>query len=131
MIGTYNGYIIDSNPDTFDFKNEFDISTQTELQITVIEDTADEAYRVAVEENKLEVVSRPELDVKQIGKDKDLIYTVTVYVKPEATVKMYKGLEIEKFDTTVTEHDIEHELFHIREKNARTITVVMWRVWFV
>lgn len=89
----------------------------------VIEDTADEAYQTAIKENNLEVVSRPELDVKQIGKDKDLIYTITVYVKPEATVKAYKGLEIEKFNTEVTEHDIEHELFHIREKNARTITV--------
>ena len=93
------------------------------LYDAVVEDTVDEAYRAAVEENKLEVVSRPELDIKQIGKDKDLIYTVTVYVKPEATVKKYKGLKIEKFDATVTEHDVEHELFHIREKNARTISV--------
>lgn len=90
---------------------------------SVIEDNADEAYRNAIEENKLDVVSKPELDVKQIGKDKDLIYTITVYVKPEATVKKYKGLEIEKFDTKVTKEDIEHELGHIREKNARTITV--------
>lgn len=93
------------------------------LYDAVIEDIADEAYKTAVEENKLEIVSKPELDIKQIGKDKDLIYTITVYVKPEATVKKYKGLEIEKFDTTVTDEDIEHELFHIREKNARTVTV--------
>ncbi len=90
---------------------------------SVIEDNADEAYKNAIEENKLDVVSKPELDVKQIGKDKDLIYTITVYIKPEATVKKYKGLEIEKFDTKVTKEDIEHELGHIREKNARTITV--------
>lgn len=90
---------------------------------SVIEDNADEAYKNAIEENKLDVISKPELDVKQIGKDKDLIYTITVYIKPEATVKKYKGLEIEKFDTKVTKEDIEHELGHIREKNARTITV--------
>lgn len=93
------------------------------LYDAVIEDNVDEAYRKAVEENKLEVVSKPELDIKQIGKDKDLIYTVTVYVKPEVNVKEYKGLKIEKFDTKVTKDDIEHELGHIREKNARTITV--------
>lgn len=93
------------------------------LYDAVIEDNVDEAYRKAVEENELEVVSKPELDIKQIGKDKDLIYTVTVYVKPEVNVKEYKGLKIEKFDTKVTKDDIEHELGHIREKNARTITV--------
>jgi len=93
------------------------------LYDAVIEDNVDEAYRKAVEENKLEVVSKPELDIKQIGKDKDLIYTVTVYVKPQVNVKEYKGLKIEKFDTKVTKDDIEHELGHIREKNARTITV--------
>lgn len=93
------------------------------LYDAVIEDNVDEAYRKAVEENKLEIVSKPELDIKQIGKDKDLIYTVTVYVKPEVNVKEYKGLKIEKFDTKVTKDDIEHELGHIREKNARTITV--------
>mgnify|MGYP001861079327 FL=1 len=69
------------------------------LYETVIEDNIDEAYKMAVEENKFEVVSKPELDVKQIGKDKDMIYTVTFYIKPEATVKNYKGLEIKKFDT--------------------------------
>lgn len=93
------------------------------LYDAVVEDTADAAYQAAVEENKLEVVSRPELNIKQIGKDKDLIYTITVFVKPEATVKQYKGLEIEKFDTKVTKKDIDHELEHIREKNARTITI--------
>ncbi len=93
------------------------------LYDAVIEDTVDEDYKKAVEEHKLDVVSKPELDIKQIGKDKDLIYTVTVYIKPEASVKEYKGLKIEKFDTKVTKDDIEHELGHIREKNARTITV--------
>lgn len=93
------------------------------LYDAVIEDNVDEAYRKSVEENELEVVSKPELDIKQIGKDKDLIYTVTVYVKPQVNVKEYKGLKIEKFDTKVTKDDIEHELGHIREKNARTITV--------
>ena len=93
------------------------------LYETVIEDNIDEAYKMAVEENKFEVVSKPELDVKQIGKDKDMIYTVTFYIKPEATVKNYKGIEIKKFDTKVTKKDVDHELEHIREKNARTITI--------
>lgn len=96
---------------------------ETVLFDAVIEDTVDEAYRVAIEENNLEVVSKPELDIKQIGKDKDLIYTVTIFVKPEATVKDYKGIEIKKFDTRVTKKDIDNALDQARDKNARTVTV--------
>ena len=46
----------------------------------------------------LELCKKDELDVKEIGKDKDFVFTVTVYVKPEATVKAYKGLEVKKHD---------------------------------
>lgn len=93
------------------------------LYETVIEDTVDVEYAKAIEENKLEVVSKPELDVKQIGKGKDFIYTVTFYVKPEVKVKEYKGLEIEKFNTKVTKKDIEEELESSRDKNARIVSV--------
>ena len=89
----------------------------------VIEDTVDDAYRTAVIENNLEVVSRPELDIKQIGKDKDFIYVVTVYVKPEATVKDYKGIEVKKVSTRVLKKDVDEELEKIREKNARIVSV--------
>lgn len=93
------------------------------LYESVIEDNVDEEYRKAVEENKLDIVSKPELDVKQIGKDKDLIYTVTCYLKPTATVKKYKGLEIEKVDVKVSKEDIKNAMEQDREKNARVTSV--------
>ncbi len=93
------------------------------LYETVIEENVDKEYSKAIEENKLEVVSRPDLDIKQIGKDKDFVYTVTFYVKPEANVKQYKGLEVEKFDITVSKEEVEKALEDSRQKNARTITV--------
>ncbi len=77
----------------------------------------------AVEENKLEVVSRPNIDVTQIEKGKDLIFTATVQVKPEVELGKYKGIELEKVEYTVTDEDIEHELGHMQENNARIITV--------
>ena len=89
----------------------------------VIENTVDEAYRTAVVENELEIVSRPELDIKQIGKDKDFVFVVTVCVKPEAKVADSKGLEVKKVSTRVTTKEVEEELERIREKNARIVTV--------
>lgn len=93
------------------------------LYESVIEDNVDNEYRKAVEENNLDVVSKPELDVKQIGKGKDFIYTVTLYVKPEAKVKKYKGLEVKKIDTKVTKKDVDAKLESDRQKNARITSV--------
>ena len=88
------------------------------LYESVIEDNVDNEYRKAVEENNLDVVSKPELDVKQIGKGKDFIYTVTLYVKPEAKVKKYKGLEVKKIDTKVTKKDVDARLESDRQKKC-------------
>lgn len=93
------------------------------LYETVIEDNVDDEYRKAVEDNKLEVVSKPELDVKQIGKGEDLIYTVTLFVKPEATVKKYKGLEVKKIDSKVSKKDVDAAIESDRQKNARVVSV--------
>ena len=56
----------------------------------VVEDIADEAYQNAIKENNLEVVSRPELNIIQAKKDNDLVYTISVFVKPEVKVENYK-----------------------------------------
>lgn len=93
------------------------------LYETVIENNVDDEYRKAVEDNKLEVVSKPELDVKQIGKGKDLIYTVTLFVKPEATVKKYKGLEVKKIDSKVSKKEVDAAIESDRQKNARVVSV--------
>ena len=77
----------------------------------------------AVKENKLEVVSRPDIDVKQIEKGKDLIFTAVFQTKPEAELGKYKGIEIEKVEYTVSEDDVNHELGHMQEHNSRIITI--------
>ena len=84
---------------------------------------AEKEYEAAIKENDLFVVSRPEVDIKEIGKDKDLEFTITVYVKPEVEVKDYKGIEIEKVSEEVTDEDLSKELEMIQDKNARIITV--------
>ncbi len=89
----------------------------------VIENTVDEAYREAVISNNLEIVSNPVLDIKQIGKDKDFVFVVSVCVKPEAKVENYKGIEVKKASTRVTKKDVDAELETIREKNARIVSV--------
>ena len=86
-------------------------------------EAAGEALDEAVKENKLEVVSRPDIDVKQIEKGKDLIFTAVMQTKPEAELGKYKGVEIEKIEYKVSEKDIEHELGHMQEHNSRLVSI--------
>ena len=84
---------------------------------------AGEAYETALKENKVEAVSRPNIDVTQIEKGKDLIFTATVETKPEVKLGKYKGIEIPKIEYTVTDEDIEKEIKQMQEKNSRLVSV--------
>ena len=81
------------------------------------------AYEKAAMESEIEIVSRPEIGVEQIGKGKDFIFTATVAVKPEVTLGQYKGLEYDEKPVEVTDEDLEQELKKVQEQNARTVTV--------
>lgn len=81
------------------------------------------SYPGALDECGLDVVSRPEIDVVQMEKGKDFIYTATVAVKPEVTLGDYKGIEIEKVDVEVTDEDVQAELLNVQKQNARNIPV--------
>lgn len=82
-----------------------------------------EAYEKAIEESKLDVVARPEIDVVQVEKGQPFIFTAEVAVKPEVTLGAYKGVEVSKSEIEVTEDEIMAELDKVREQNSRTITV--------
>lgn len=74
-------------------------------------------------ENKLEVVSRPNIDIIQMEKGKDLIFTAIVQTKPEVKLGKYKGIEIKKIEYNVSDSDIEEELKAMQEKNSRLVTI--------
>ncbi len=82
-----------------------------------------EVYEKELKENNIEAVSRPDLDVKQIGKGQDLIFTAVVQTKPEVKLGKYKGIELKKVEYNVSDADIEHELGHMQEKNARLVSI--------
>lgn len=82
-----------------------------------------EAYEEAVQETDIFPVDRPELDIKQIGKGQNLIFTASVTVKPEVELGEYKGIEVEKQEVSVTDEDVEKEVQKAAEKNARLLTV--------
>ncbi len=82
-----------------------------------------DAYEAASKECGLEIVSRPEIDVEDIGKDKPFVFTATVAVKPEVELGDYKGIEVEKQEVKVMAADVNAEIDRVREQNARIMTV--------
>ena len=84
---------------------------------------AGEAYEQALKENKIEAVSRPNIDVVQIEKGKDIIFTAVVQTKPDAELGKYKGIEIPKIEYNVTDESINNELKKMQDRNARLVTV--------
>ncbi|MFP4697439.1 MAG: trigger factor [Eubacteriales bacterium] len=82
-----------------------------------------DAYDKAIEENNLEIVSRPEIDVEQIEKGKSFVFTATVAVKPEVELGEYKGLEVKKPDVHYSDEMVTQEIEKVREQNSRIISV--------
>ena len=84
---------------------------------------AGEVYAKGLEDNKIEAVSKPKIDIIQIEAGKDLIFTAVVQTKPEVTLGKYKGIELKKVEYNVSDEDVNHELEHIAEHNARLVSV--------
>lgn len=82
-----------------------------------------EAFEAAIEENNIEPISQPEIDIEEMESGKGATFTAAVEVMPEIEVKDYKGIQVEKIDYNVQEEDVEKELYTMVEQNARMIAI--------
>ncbi len=82
-----------------------------------------DAYEKAADECGEDIVSSPVIDVTQIEKGKPFIFTAEVALKPDVKLGKYKGVEIDRVETAVTEEDVDAEINRERERNARNIEV--------
>ncbi|MBE7011059.1 MAG: trigger factor [Ruminococcaceae bacterium] len=82
-----------------------------------------DAYDKAIEEQNIEAVAQPEIDVKEISAETGVVFTAKVAVKPEFELGQYKGVKVKKVTHKTTEKEINAEIDRIRERNARLINV--------
>ena len=82
-----------------------------------------EVYQAALKEHNVEVVDRPELDVQEIGRGKELKFTVEVFVRPDVELGAYKNLGIVKTVDEVTEDDVKAEIERARDRASRWVEV--------
>ena len=80
-------------------------------------------YAQAMEESGADIVSRPVIDVVQIEAGKPFIFTAEVAIRPEVKLGKYKGVQVTKVDTTVTDEEVDNAVEAERQKNARMVTV--------
>ncbi len=80
-------------------------------------------YDDAIKSEKLDVVSKPQIDIKQMEKGKDLIFTAVVSLKPDVKLGKYKGISLEKTEYEVTDKDIDDEVNKMADRNSRMISI--------
>ncbi|MCR2820573.1 trigger factor [Lederbergia panacisoli] len=80
-----------------------------------------DAYIAAIEDTGIEPIDRPDIEIEQMEKGKELIFKATVQVKPEVKLGEYKGLEAEKMNTDVTDEDVDAELTRLQERQAELV----------
>ncbi len=82
-----------------------------------------EIYREALNEHDVKAVDRPELEVEQIEKGKELKFTVEVFVRPDVELGQYKNLGLKKSMDEVTDDDVMAEIERVRDRAARFVEV--------
>jgi trigger factor len=80
-------------------------------------------YDEAVRETGIIPVDNPDVDIAQIGEGQDLILTAEVDVKPDVELGQYKGIEVEEVAYTVSDQEVEHQLEHVVQDNARWVNI--------
>jgi trigger factor len=102
------------------FESRFGVESLYQDALDILLPTA---YGQAVREAGIEPVDRPEVDVEQMEKGKNLIFKATVTVKPEVKLGDYKGLAIEEKDFAVTDESVDAELKRMQERHAELVSV--------
>ena len=88
-----------------------------------IDFAATPAYTAAIKEHGIEPVSRPDMDIIEIGREVGLKFTVDVTVKPEVELGQYKGVEAVMPVVEITDEDVERDLKSVQERNSRQIKI--------
>ncbi|MEK4759288.1 trigger factor [Viridibacillus sp. FSL E2-0187] len=78
-------------------------------------------YPLALDEAGVEPVDQPEIDFEAINKNEAFTFTAKVTVRPEVTLGDYKGLEVTKQDSAVTDEEIEAQLKEQQERLAELV----------
>ncbi len=87
-----------------------------------VNDMYPEAYTKAVEEAGIDPVDRPEIEITEVSAE-GFTFKAKVTVRPEVTVKKYKGLKATKTPVSISDEQVNEEIAKLQERNGRMVTV--------
>jgi trigger factor len=96
---------------------------EKEIQDEVKQKLISDAYKQALEEHKLDVVAKPDIEEIQFGRGKPLQFAATVETAPEFELPEYKGLPARVESRAVTETDVDQALDVLRAQRVSYRTV--------
>ncbi len=79
-------------------------------------------FDAAIKEAGIEPIGQPEFDVISIDED-GVVLKAVVYVMPEIKIEGYRGVSATKTTYTVTDEEVDHEIEHARQHNAREVEI--------
>lgn len=88
-----------------------------------INDLCNSEIPVAVEQEKLEIVDTPAVELVSASINDGVVLKVTCTTKPEITIENYKGISAVKPSEEVTEDDVNAQLEQMQKRNARFISI--------
>ncbi|MGZ4449979.1 MAG: trigger factor [Nocardioides sp.] len=81
-----------------------------------INDVLPKKYVEALEENSLQPLAQPEIEVTKFEDNETLEFTAEVDIRPEITLPDYDGIEAEVEDIEITDADVEEQVQALRER---------------
>ncbi len=92
------------------------------LHEDALEELVPPAYEQALEEARIDPINQPEFELVQVEAGKPLLFNAVVEVLPEVELGEYKGLEAEQEEVDIDDLQVDHQLYMLREQNARLVT---------
>lgn len=82
---------------------------------------APQAFDNALKEQKIEPVTRPNIDIVTLEDGKDLVFKATVTPRPEVKLGDYKGLKVEKKVAEVKDEDVEKQIKNFQDRQGKMV----------
>lgn len=82
---------------------------------------APKALSKAFDEQKIDPVTRPSVDIEMLEEGKDLVFKATVTPRPEVKLGDYKGLNVPKNEVNITDEDVEKQLKTFQDRQGKLV----------
>ncbi|MDD6134156.1 MAG: trigger factor [Selenomonadaceae bacterium] len=82
---------------------------------------APKAFGDALDEQKIDPVTRPNIDIVTLEEGKDLVFKATVTPRPEVKLGEYKGLKVEKAAVEIKDEDVEKQLKNFQDRQGKMV----------